>query len=94
MSYRSVDENEHAAGFGMNIGMDRTNTGHADATAGQARATQYEVTIEHVYELRELVRMDGQSRARLEPNDLQLEATRYSNVLYEYSAGERRGLPR
>ena len=50
--------------------------------------SQYELAFKHVYKFRAFMGMERKSCARLESDDLHLQATGYSNVFDKYSCGE------
>jgi hypothetical protein len=49
---------------------------------------QYKLAFKHVYKFRAFMGMERKSCARLEPDDLHLQATSHSNVFDKYSGGE------
>jgi hypothetical protein len=50
--------------------------------------SQNELAFKHVYKFRAFMGMERKSCARLEPDDLHLQATSHSNVFDKYSGGE------
>ena len=57
-------------------------------------AAKREIAFKNVYEFRAFMGMERKSCARLESNDLHLQAVGHCHVLDKYSGGKSRSFPR
>ena len=62
LSYRAIDKDKHTPRFGMNIGMDGSDTSHARRPRTQTLGCQDELAFQNVDEFRAFMRMQGNSR--------------------------------
>lgn len=81
-SYRAIDKNEHTAGFGVDVGMDRSDTSHARRPRTQTLRSQDELTFQNVDEFRAFMRVQGNSCTGLHTHNLHLQTVSHGDVFH------------